>query len=124
MPAPRRRPRATAWSMSITSRPSMHTFIKTQRVGIVWLVLACFLRVTVHGQQPVTISGTPTITATNLDVQSGGADLATAAQLTTLDGRVDGLEALVDGLEGSVDGLEALLGTTNTSLAIIDNLPN
>lgn len=52
--------------------------------------------------QPV--SGSVTVSATNLDVQSGGADLATAAQMTTQAGYLDGLETLLNG------GLPAALG--------------
>lgn len=82
------------------------------------------------------IAGACVVSATNLDVQSGGADLATAAQLTTLDGRVDGLETLIGTtntslttIDGRVDGIEGLLGTSNTntgnsvtSLQTIDNI--
>lgn len=50
-----------------------------------------------------------------------------AANITTMSGYVDGLEALatslngyVDGLEGFVDGLETLQGTTNTTLTTLN----
>lgn len=51
----------------------------------------------------------------------------TNSSLTTIDGRVDGIETLIGTtnstlttIDGRVDGLEALIGTTNTTLTTID----
>lgn len=45
---------------------------------------------------------------------------ATNTALSTIDGRVDGVESLLTTLNGLVDGLEALIGTTNSSLTTIN----
>lgn len=51
----------------------------------------------VVGQQPVTVAGTATVTATNLDVQSGGADLATSTQGAAIQTAIEILDNIVSG---------------------------
>ncbi len=45
---------------------------------------------------------------------------ATAANQTTLNGYVDGIEALITSTNGYVDGIETLIGSTNTKLDTLD----
>jgi hypothetical protein len=54
-------------------------------------------------------------------------DSAVATALSTLDGRVDGLETLIGTtnsslttIDGHVDGIETLIGTTNSSLSTLE----
>ena len=65
------------------------------------------------------IEATLTVTATNLDVQSGGADLVTAAQMTTLDTVLDAIKIDTEAIETAVELTTQLANSPVTEVAIL-----
>ncbi len=64
-------------------------------------------------QLEVAVGNTVTVTAANLDVQSGGADLATSAQAAAIQTAVEIIDNAISGSEMQVDVVAALPAGTN-----------
>lgn len=69
--------------------------------------------VTVTSGTITTITNPVTVTATNLDVQSGGVDLATSAQAAAIQTAVETIDNAISGSEMQVDVVGALPAGTN-----------
>jgi len=66
-----------------------------------------------NGRLAVAVGNTVTVTATNLDVQSGGADLATSAQADAIKTAVETIDNAISGSEMQVDIVGSLPAGTN-----------